>query len=284
MIPAAKILLRTRLAMLLAIISFAAIAQTEQPQSKKEQKIARKAERKDKVNQMIKAEEEGAIVYNKQWMMGAKLLTDGWSGFYEWGKMKSVTKTNWYSFEIGERKHPKEEKIAKDAGNGFFFGNPLVYGKQNVFLYTKLGFGQQLLIGGKGNRNGVAVSAIYGGGLSLGLLKPYYLDVVDPLTNESLSIKWKGDDSRTDSLFLDPNYIVGGSGFFEGFNEIQVKPGLFTKTGFRFDYGRYNEIISALECGINFEYYFADMPIMIDNEAKKLFVGFYVAIDFGRRK
>ena len=35
----------------------------------------------------------------------------------------------------------------------------------------------QKLIGGKGNKNGVAVSAIYGGGISAGLLKPYYLQI-----------------------------------------------------------------------------------------------------------
>jgi hypothetical protein len=29
-------------------------------------------------------------------------------------------------------------------------------------------------------RNGVAVSAIYGGGFSAGLLKPYYIEIQDP--------------------------------------------------------------------------------------------------------
>jgi hypothetical protein len=275
----------SRFSTALFITALLATAHTAHAQkSRKEEKVEKKAERREKVNQMIKAEEEGAIIYSKQWMLGGKLLTDGWSAFYEQGKMKSVTKTNWWTIEFGERKHPKEERIAKDDGSGFFLGTPLVYGKQNTFLYTKVGFGQQFLIGGKGNRNGVAVSAVYGGGLSIGLLKPYYVDVVDPITNQTLSVKYKGDGSRTDSLFLDPNYILGGSGFFKGFDEIQIKPGLYTKTGFRFDYGRYNEIISAIECGINAEFYFSDMPMMVDNEAKKLFLGFYVAIDFGRRR
>jgi hypothetical protein len=36
----------------------------------------------------------------------------------------------------------------------------------------------QQVIGGKGNKNGVSVSAIYGGGLTLGLVKPYIIDAV----------------------------------------------------------------------------------------------------------
>lgn len=284
MIVRTKITYPLSLVCLLALAPLFSLAQnpTNTPDRKTE-KENRKAEKREKVNQIIKAEEEGTIAYNKQWMVGGKLLSDGWSAFYELGRMKSVNTTNWYSFEIGERKHPKEEKISKDVGS-VFFGTPLVYGKQNTFLYTKLGFGQQRLIGGKGNKNGVAVSAIYGGGLSLGFLKPYYLDVVDPRTNEATSIKWLGNESRNDSLFLDPNFILGGAGLFKGFNELKITPGLYTKTGFRFDYGRYNEVISALEVGINTEFYFKEMPIMIDNKAKKFFVGFYAAIDLGRRK
>jgi hypothetical protein len=247
-------------------------------------KAERKAKKMDEVNKMIKAEEEGTIVYNKEWTMGLRLYNDGWGAFYQKGKMKTVTKTNWWSLELGERKHPKEEKLSKVDNSGFFFGNPLVYGKQNVFLFTKVGFGQQLLLGGKGNKNGVAVSALYGGGLSLGLLKPYYVDAQDPLTGIVSPIRYRGDNSRTDTLFLDPASVQGTSGFFKGFNETQIVPGLFGRGGFRFDYGRYNELVSAIQVGVNVEYYFKEMPIMALNDPNKLFVNIYVALEFGRRK
>lgn len=260
------------------------LAQNDKANDRRAQKAQKKAAKMDEVNRMIKAEEEGAIVYNKEWVLGARLYSDGWSAYYQKGKMKSVTKTNWWSLEMGERKHPKEEKLSKVDGSGFFFGNPLVYGKQNVFLFSKLGFGQQLLLGGKGNKNGVAISAVYGGGLSLGFLKPYYVDARDPLDGMTYEIKYKGDNSRTDSLFLDPNSVIGTSGFFTGFNETQIVPGLFGRGGMRFDYGRYNELVSAIQCGFNIEYYMKDMPIMALNEADKMFINVYVAIEFGKRK
>jgi hypothetical protein len=247
-------------------------------------KADRKAKKMDEVNKMIRAEEEGTIVYNKEWSMGLRLYNDGWGAFYQKGKMKTVTKTNWWSLEFGERKHPKEEKLSKVDNSGFLFGNPLVYGKQNVFMFTKVGFGQQVLLGGKGNKNGVAVSAQYGGGLTLGLLKPYYVEAADPLTGVISSIRFRGDNSRTDSLFLDPGSVQSRSGLFKGLNETQIVPGVFGRGGFRFDYGRYNELVSALQIGVGVEYYLKEMPIMALNDADKLFVNIYVGIEFGRRK
>ena len=269
--------------LVVALFPTLAMAQTNRD-DRRAAKADRKAKKMDEVNKMIRAEEEGTIVYNKEWSMGLRLYNDGWGAFYQKGKMKTVTKTNWWSLELGERKHPKEEKLSKVDNSGFLFGNPLVYGKQNVFLFTKVGFGQQLLLGGKGNKNGVAVSAQYGGGLTLGLLKPYYVEAQDPLTGITSSIRFRGDNSRTDTLFLDPASVQSRSGFFKGFNEAQIVPGLFARGGFRFDYGRYNELVSAIQIGVNMEYYFKEMPIMALNDADKLFVNIYVALEFGRRK
>lgn len=264
------------------MIGLAADAQDESTSQPKKLKSTRKAEKREKINQMAKAEEEGAIVYNKQWVMGAKLYNDGMSAFYEWGKKKTPYKGNIYIVELGTRKASNEYKVSyEDIG---FFGKPYIYAKQNVFLTTKIGFGQQYIIGGKANKNGVAVMAVYGGGISLGLLKPYYIEKTDPLNNENLTIKWQGDESRNDTLFLDQSTLSSSAGFFKGFNEIKIRPGLFAKTGLRFDYGRYNEIVSAIECGINVEYYFSEMPIMVNNQAKTFFANVYVGFEFGRRK
>src|SRR6185436_10750321 len=100
---------------------------------------------------------------------------------------KTTRKTNIYRLDITEIKDPKEEK---QTGGGIIFGNPFIYGKVNNFYQATLGFGQQYILGQKGNKNGVAVSAVYSGGLSLGLLRPYYLEVRDPNGGENLTIKY----------------------------------------------------------------------------------------------
>ncbi|HRF20029.1 MAG TPA: hypothetical protein PK977_17755, partial [Chitinophagaceae bacterium] len=106
--------------------------------------------------------------------------------------MKTNRKTNIYRLDITEIKHQKEEKLTSGV---VFFGNPFIYGKVNNFYQATLGFGQQLILGQKGNKNGVAVTAIYNGGLALGLLRPYYVEVEDPLTGENKVIKYSTQDS-----------------------------------------------------------------------------------------
>jgi len=247
---------------------------------RKDARQQKKEEKKERINQLIKQEEEGAIIYQKQSVFGIKLYTDGYAGFYELGRLKTPVKTNLYSLEIGERKHPKEEKLTRGNSWGFAIGNPYIYGKTNNFYFAKLGFGQQRLIGGKGNKNGVAVSALYGGGLSAGLLKPYYISYSDPQTNKQQDIKY----TNNDSVFLDARTILGASGLGKGFNELQFVPGVFAKAGLRFDYGRYNETVTAIEVGVNVEAYSKKMPIILKNKQKQLFFNAYAAIDFGRRK
>lgn len=253
---------------------------------KRTERAERKAEKREQVNKMIRAEEEGTIAYNNEWVLGGRIYSDGWGVFYQNGKMKSVTKTQWWSIEMGNRNHPKEQRLStnSDNGSGLFFGTPLVFGKQHNFLFTKVGFGGQTLLGGKSNRNGVAVSAQYGGGLTIGMLKPYVVNVRDPLDGMTKQVQYRNDNSRTDSLILDPSAVIGSAGFFKGFTDMKIVPGLFAKGAIRFDYGRYNEIVSAIQCGINVEYYSKTMPIMALNDPKRFFVNVFVGVEFGRRK
>lgn len=270
---------------LLTIFSTAAIFSfCQNPSSKALSREQKKQERQKHLNDLMKQYEEGSLIYAKQSAFGFKLNTDGWGVFYEHGKYKTITKTNLWWLEFGERKSPKEEKVTtgQDIGGGFILvGNPYIFGKENNFYYLKAGLGQQYLIGGKGNKNGVAVSAIYGGGLSLGYLKPYYVNIQDQAAGTTADIKYS-DSTRNE--FLDPNIITGSAGFTKGFGQGKIVPGAFGRLALRFDYGRYNEFLSALEVGINIEYYSKAMHIMVDNPAKQFFTNGYIAIEFGKRK
>lgn len=261
--------------------SLAVSAQQKVKTAGADPKQQQRAERREKINQLIKQEEEGALIFQKQGAFGFKFNTDAWSMFYEHGKYKTITKTNLWWLEFGERKHPKEEKVPTlSASSGFLVISSYIYGKRNNFYYLKAGLGQQILIGGKGNKNGVAVSAIYGGGLTAGLLKPYYINIQNPTTNKQEEIKYNNNDS----LFLDPTIIIGRGSLTKGLNEIQFVPGVHARAALRFDYGRYNEVLSAIEVGVNAEYYSKTMPILLLNPEKKFFFNAYIALVFGKRK
>lgn len=238
------------------------------------QKQTRKEERKQRINALTKQEEEGVIAFKKQLVFGAKLTSDGYGGFIEIGRAKSVRKSLLFQLEITERKHRKEEK----QSNPFIPTSPIIYGKQNFFYPIKLGVQQQILLGNKSNKNGVSVTANIGGGLCLGLLRPYELEV--DKNGERVFIKYDSPDS---SLFLSGPYY-GGPNFGTGWKDIKIIPGAYVKPVFRFDYGRYNELVSAIEVGLIGEFYSKKIPQMVNNKQEQFFFSAYMAILFGKRK
>ncbi len=219
-------------------------------------------------------EEEGDLIFNKHNIFGIHVATDGYGISFEKGKFKTPSKTLLFQFELNEKKSQKEKRLS--AGD---FSSVVAY-KLNNFYQFKVAMGEQFLIGGKGNKNGVAVTAIYTGGLSLGILKPYYINVVDSTGNQT---------QQTWTQFLNDPYnynatISGGSGVFVGWGHVTLKPGINAKTALRFDYGRFNETITAIEVGLTGEYYFSKIPLVYIVPYKNFFFNAYVAIMFGSRK
>jgi hypothetical protein len=247
-------------------VSFGASAQ----ESKKERQQERRAHK----DNLVKEEEEGVISYKKSFVFGAKLISDGYGLFFELGRASSVKKSILYQLEISERKNVKEDK----QSNPFVNSIPFIYGKENFFYPVKLGVQQQILLGNKSNKNGVSITGNYGGGVSLAILRPYYIQIQEG--NDLKFVKYNSPDS---SAFLNGPF-VGGPTFGKGWNEITVTPGLYAKTSLRFDYGSYNEIVSAIEVGITGELYSKKIPILLRIPQKQFFFSAFVAICFGKRK
>lgn len=253
------------------ILIITAISSNCFAQSKKKQ---RQEEKRTHINDLIRQEEEGVISYKKSFVFGAKLISDGYGVFFELGRASSIKKSLLYQLEISERKHRKEEKQGSIYSNTI----PLIFGKENFFYPVKLGVQQQILLGNKSNKNGVSITGNYGGGVSMGLLRPYYIQV--DKDGQIQYIKYNSPDS---AIFFN-SAVYGGPSFSKGWSDMTVTPGLYAKAALRFDYGSYNEIVSAIEVGITGEYYTKKILQMIYNEQKQFFFGAYFSLLFGKRK
>lgn len=251
-------------------------------QQQLDKKAEERAQKRDRINQMIRNEEEGVPSFQKYSLFSIKTHHDGYGMILEKGFSKSAYKSTLFQLEISEKQHPKEEKqTTTDYSNtGFaFFGRPFVYGKQNIFYQAKLGAGQQRLIGGKGNKNGVAVYALVVGGFSAGLTRPYYMEFNIP--GEAVKRKFTETDR---DLFLNPQRIIGGTGLQLGWNEMKFVPGVYGKAGLRFDWARFNQVVSAIEFGFGFDFYTQKVVQMVDNPGKNFFPTGYIGLVFGNRK
>lgn len=251
-------------------LSFSAFSQETNKPGKK----SRKEAKRERVNKLIKAEEEGVIAYRKHYAFGLKLTSDGYGVSFEKGYSKSAKKTTLFQLEIAERKNQKETKQTTNI----LGAAPFIYGKINYFYPIKLGVQKQFLFGNKSNKNGVSVTGNIGGGLSLGLLRPYEVQVKK--NNELVYIRYDSPDS---TLFRNGS-IYRGPGLGTGWNHLKFTPGLYIKPGLRFDYGRYNDLLSAIEVGVAAEFYSKKIPQMFDNKGKQFFFSAYFTVMFGKRK
>ena len=234
----------------------------------------RKEEKRERINALIKAEEEGVIAYKKHYAFSIKLNSDGYGFTFEKGFAKSVKKATLFQIEIGERKHQKEQVQSNPNAPS----SPIVYGKLNFFYPVKLGVQKQFLLGNKSNKNGVSITANVGGGISLGLLRAYEVEVIKG--SEKIFIRYDSPDSL---LFISGPFY-GGPTFSRGWNKLKLTPGFYVKPALRFDYGRYNDLLAAIEVGVTAEYYTKKIPQMLFNKQNQFFFSAYVAVAFGRRK
>jgi hypothetical protein len=255
----------------LLVLTFSVFAQEATKASQK----SRKEEKRARINAQIKAEEEGVIAFRKHYAFGAKLISDGYAITFEKGYSKSVRKATLFQLEIAERKHQKE---VKQSNNSYLVSSPFIYGKINFFYPVKLGVQKQFLLGNKSNKNGVSITANIGGGLALGLLRPYELEV--DKNGTATYIRYESEDS----LLFKTGTVISGPGFGRGWNNLKFTPGLYVKPGLRFDYGRYNELLSAIEVGVAAEFYSKKIPQMFDNKQQQFFFSAWFTLMFGKRK
>ena len=262
---------------------FLAVAASTSTLFAQQTKQDKKDERRKKINAMIKEEEEGVIAYRKHTIFGLKLTSDGYGAFLEIGKAQSINKSLLFQLDISERKHPKENKVTDPQ----YPGPAVIFGKINFVYPIKIGVQQQILLGNKSNKNGVSVTANYGGGISLSLLRPYFIELYDTTKSpyQRKDIRYESKDSVT---FADNSQLyylqATGPGFTKGWSSLSVNPGLYAKGALRFDYARYNEVVSAIEVGITGELYAKKIAQLVYTKPRQYFVSAYVSILFGKRK
>lgn len=256
------------------MFSFLAIIVASSSIAQEDRRVNKKEERRQRISAITRQEEEGVIKYRKHFAFGGKLTSDGYGAFVEIGRAQSINRGLLYQLEITEKKHPKEEKQQIE----FTQSVPLSYGKINFLYPIKLGVQQQIVLGNKGNKNGVSVTANVGGGLIMGILRPYLIDVDNNGTRGYISYE---DDS---TAFLNSAGYIRGPSFGTGWNRSKIRPGLYVKPAIRFDYGKYNEVVNAIEVGITTEFYAKPVEQLVFQKNERLFFSGFVAIIFGRRK
>ena len=224
---------------------------------------------------------ENMILYNKQKTYGVVLHSLGLGLNYRTGKRLSIFKTRMLEFEFVYMKSYKQVKMI----NPYVINSKrYIYGKSNDAFFIRGGFIWKKLLNRKPTdegARGVEVRLTYGGGLSIGIAKPYYLYIIKDINGngETFSIVPERYDpdkhSNTD--------IYGRAPFSKGFNEITVHPGLHLKGGLNIEFGTKNTKIKSVEVGAAIDILPMGMTIMYSEADQMIFPTVYLNILFGKR-
>ncbi|MBI5914005.1 MAG: hypothetical protein HY842_01395 [Bacteroidetes bacterium] len=225
------------------------------------------------------------LVYNKEFAMNFRLHTNGFAFGATVGRLQTYYRTKYWHAEIGELKHTKEFRQSFEAPSSLNgrVSRAFKYGKQNNLYVLRGGLGVKRYYSEKAKHKGVAVGISYEGGATLGLLKPYYLELRAGDGKYSVSKKYS---EETADRFLDITQIHGASGWGKGLGEISLLPGVHGKFAVHFDWGAFDEYVKSFEGGIMVDAFARKAPIMVelDNvENRMVFINLFLNLQFGKR-
>ena len=223
---------------------------------------------------LYNAEGDNAI-YKKEWSVGFRFHTNALSAFFEHVWIKDIKKRKLLQvnlFGLLDLRDKKSPSLLVPDKKYF-------YGKQNNFYSAQILYGWRRVIANKSEISGVKLSLTYMGGITLGILKPYYLEILrenNQTTDEKYSLETAND-------FLDKNIIVGAAEFGIGNNELEFTPGVTAKVGLNFDFARKNSVVTSIEVGSQIDVFYKKIRIYISEFNKPYILNFYLSVQIGKR-
>ena len=190
--------------------------------------------------------------------------TDGYGLSYREGKRINYLNKKLLEFDIGHLVHPKEYRLTPYYQTSGTF----VFGKTNSVFFIRGGIGRQHELFKKADLGGIAIRYFFSGGPAIAFCKPIYYKILDPVGGQGN--EFKIIEEKFDITKHDPTMIYGRSNYFKGFNEMKLKPGLYVKGGFNFEYSKQDKIIHAIEIGAQINAFFMEVPIMATENNKAL--------------
>ena len=213
--------------------------------------------------------------YTEEFTYGINFNTNGGliGGLnFKWAKAKGPKQFHCFGFEIVNVKNPKEYRFRNDqTGNTF-----LAYKTNYLFVFRPF-YGREFTLFRKAAEEGVHINAIFAGGPSIGMLKPYYVLYVESMSNPNSAV------SRPYTQDLNINQIYGVGNLTDGLDEIKYTIGFHAKASITFEFGQIKNSVVGLETGFMVEQFSRTQQIMAYAQNRSLFTSTFLTIYYGRK-
>lgn len=217
-------------------------------------------------------------VYDYDMVGGLHLHTRGYGLNFRKHYHSSGYVKQGFEIEIANLRHEKE---VKSFGGFLTNSRGFVFNRLNTFYTLRGGYIREKTLFDKTDQGSVSIGYVWGGGLSLGLLKPVYLEYA------------RIEDFRFVTTFVerfDPtnpsqnaSLVQGQANFTHGLFETKLEPGLYMRLGLTFDYHQDDSRINAIELGVMADAFRRPVPIIYDVNNPQVFFQVYLNVFFGRK-
>lgn len=226
--------------------------------------------------------------YDHEMTVALRMHINGFSGGIENNWIRGPKRTVVLQTDFFYHRDFRQKRI-DGIGSNTFLGSRYFYGMQNRFFSLNVGAGVRRVIAEKEDHKGVRLSMTYSGGLSLGFLKPYALDLYPALADDPTTPDYFREpqpetysESNADR-FLDQRFIAGSSGIGSGWSGLAVVPGAHGRFAFNFDWSGNEEMIIMLETGVQVQAYYRKLDVMLNETNRPLVFSLYLAVIMGKR-
>ena len=124
-------------------------------------------------------------------------------------------------------------------------------------------------------------------GPTLGLLKPYFLDLGFPTGNGNIrTYRPERYTEANHDIFLDRSRIGGAVGIGRGWSELSIRPGVHATASTHFAWGAFDEFVKAAEAGFMLDVFFGNTDILVEVdgvENRPFFLNVFVNLQLGKR-
>jgi hypothetical protein len=175
------------------------------------------------------------------------------------------------SLEIVNIRHPREIQVPTATGSRY------VFGKENIFLVIRPQYGRSVALFRRSADEGIAINAIVAAGPSIGVLKPYYVEIQEgPNRIRSVPVS-----SLANSGFASIN---GPGSLLAGLGESKLTVGLHLKAAASFELSAFRNNTTGVEIGFLGEIYPQTVKIMTQGTNRSFFSSAYLTLFFGTKK
>lgn len=196
------------------------------------------------------------------------------------GTLFGMPQSRYLSIEIVNVKHPKEIQSSINS-----VGSRYIEGKENFLFVLRPQYGREVKLFQRSSDEGIVVNGILAGGPSLGIIKPYYLEVSSGNVSRTVPAS-QVNASPTNEV------VTGSGGFFQGLDQSKLTVGLHVKAALSFELSTFRTNTTGIEVGFLAEA-FPNKIVIIPNEGptgsredgnRSVFTSAYLTLFFGSKK